>query len=417
MTIQLRDASKFARVHVFATRYQPAFDAFANLSRVRDAELGGVIPGHAESVYLTGRNIGDEYRYVLDRKGQRKFPGNMLERPKLLLNPWAVRTTETGEQTRRGGDDFAGRRAVRRRRRRSRPADARAGRRRGRSPASRRLRQPRLPGRRVGGRAEPASRTRTASIKLTAQGPRAARDDPRRRRRPARHDVAHRHAAARQPATFVDLRLKDGLDPARHFTQQKQVTRAAEGASRSCSPTSSGSRFEAYDSLAKVYALYATLSKDPKLAEFAFVLTWPKLKPEEKRTLYSKYACHELNFFLSKKDPEFFAEVVKPYLANKKDKTFLDHWLLGDDLTRYLQPWEYGRLNTVERVLLAQRIAGRAGEDRPAPRRPAAAAAAEHRPAAVPVQRRRRVRRAGQRRRRRRPDSCEVDELEASSRS
>ncbi len=23
--------------------------------------------------------------------------------------------------------------------------------------------------------------------------------------------------------------------------------------------------------------------------------------------------------------------VVKPYLANKKDKTFLDHWLLGDD--------------------------------------------------------------------------------------
>ena len=69
-----------------------------------------------------------------------------------------------------------------------------------------------------------------------------------------------------------------------------------------------GSRFEAYDSLAKVYALYATLSKDPKLAEFAFVLDWPKLKAEEKRALYSKYACHELNFFLSKKDPEFFAD-------------------------------------------------------------------------------------------------------------
>ena len=48
-------------------------------------------PGHAESVYLTGRNIGDEYRYVLDRRGQKKYPGNMLERPMLLLNPWAVR--------------------------------------------------------------------------------------------------------------------------------------------------------------------------------------------------------------------------------------------------------------------------------------------------------------------------------------
>ena len=43
-----------------------------------------------------------------------------------------------------------------------------------------------------------------------------------------------------------------------------------------------GGRFEAYDSLAKVYGLYATLSNDPKLAEFAFLLNWPKLKPEEK---------------------------------------------------------------------------------------------------------------------------------------
>src|SRR5262249_49365396 len=50
--------------------------------------------------------------------------------------------------------------------------------------------------------------------------------------------------------------------------------------------------------------------------------------------------------------------VVKPYLANKKDKTFLDHWLLGDDVSGYLDPWQHGRLNTVERVLLAQRLAG-----------------------------------------------------------
>src|SRR4029079_6153449 len=44
VTIKLRDESKFTRVHVFATRYQPAFNAFTNLSSVRDAELGGVIP-------------------------------------------------------------------------------------------------------------------------------------------------------------------------------------------------------------------------------------------------------------------------------------------------------------------------------------------------------------------------------------
>src|SRR5262249_26802056 len=62
---------------------------------------------HAESVYLSGRNIGDEYRYVLDRRYQKKYPGNLLERPALLLNPWVLRSTDTGEQAVRAGDDFA----------------------------------------------------------------------------------------------------------------------------------------------------------------------------------------------------------------------------------------------------------------------------------------------------------------------
>lgn len=31
----------------------------------------------------------------------------MLERPSLLLNPWVLRSTETGEQIAAGGDDFA----------------------------------------------------------------------------------------------------------------------------------------------------------------------------------------------------------------------------------------------------------------------------------------------------------------------
>src|SRR5205807_226019 len=86
------------------------------------------------------------------------------------------------------------------------------------------------------------------------------------------------------------------------------------------------------------------------------LLNWPKLKPEQKRTLYAKHASHELHFFLAKKDPAFFQAAVRPFLANKKDKTFMDHWLLEDDLGQYLEPWWYGRLNTVERVLLAQRL-------------------------------------------------------------
>src|SRR5205823_7492743 len=108
VTIRLRDVSPFTRVHVFATRYQPAFQVFADLAKVRAAELSGIFPAHAESAYLTGRNIGDEYRYVLDRRGQKKYSGNMLDRPGLLLNPWAVRSTETGEQFAAPGGAFGG---------------------------------------------------------------------------------------------------------------------------------------------------------------------------------------------------------------------------------------------------------------------------------------------------------------------
>ncbi len=106
LTIQLRNVSQFARVHVFATRYLPEYDAFGRLSRVRDAEPYLFWHTPAESVYLTGRNIGDEYRYIIDRKYAAKFPGNMLERPSLLLNPWAVRETQTGQQLAAAGGEF-----------------------------------------------------------------------------------------------------------------------------------------------------------------------------------------------------------------------------------------------------------------------------------------------------------------------
>src|SRR5205085_9991219 len=42
-------------------------------------------------------------------------------------------------------------------------------------------------------------------------------------------------------------------------------------------------------------------------------------------------------------------------------KTFLDHFLLEDDLSGYLKPWSYAQLNIVERILLIQRIQAESG--------------------------------------------------------
>ena len=348
LTIRLSNASKVARVHVFATRYCPAYAPYGNLARVGDAEPVWRELEKLDSLYAAGRNIGDEYRYIIDRKYAKKFPGNMLERPSLLLNPWAVRSTETAKQEAKEGEDFAA--------------------------ESEKLAR----GEGGGGYGGRAAAERgdfanldfldEASVLLVNLEPDEQGVITIRARTWARTSTctwwpsiratrsAARSRCRKWPAKFKDLRLARGLDPAKHFAQRKQIT-AVDGKQPFVLADIASSRFETYDSLARVYTLYATLSNNAKLAEFGFVLNWPNLKPEEKREKYSKYACHELNFFLFKKDPEFFQTAVLPYLKNKKDKQFLDRWLLGDDLSAYVQPWQYAQLNVVERILLSQRLA------------------------------------------------------------
>lgn len=346
--IQLRNASAYTRVHLFGARFVPAFSAYGQLARVRAAEPFLFTSGQVPSVYVTGRDIGDEYRYILDRKYARKFAGNSLERPSLLLNPWAVRSTATGQVVAAAGDAFRG-------------VDARA----------------------EGGADQLAKRAAGevatgdfANLDFLGEGGVAVLNLAPNAEgvvvvpRVALKNAAHLRIVAADPLqatgrslslpeakpAFVDLRLAEGLDPAAHFTQRKQISLVAAAEPFSLADIAS-SRFEYYDHLGRVHALYSTLSQEPRLNEFRFILDWPTLAPERKRELYSRHACHELSFFLYRKDPEFFTAVIKPYLANKKDKTFVDKWLLGDDLSDYLRPWAHGQLNIVERILLAQRIA------------------------------------------------------------
>jgi hypothetical protein len=348
ITIRLANATKFARVHVAATRYLPAYSMYADLGAVTFPEPYLVAVSKRRSVYVAGRNIGDEYRYILERKYARKFPGNMLTRPGVLLNPWAIRKTEAGKQIARAGEGYD----------------------RGGAPGKAMAKRP-------SARRPPKAVTKSfanldflaeQAVVMTNLAPdkNGVVTIPRKAIGP-HHQI---HVVAVDPqntvyrelslpeaqAEFVDLRLKDGLDPQKHFTEQKQISVMEKGQKISLDDVTT-SQFETYDQLPKAYTLYVTLSSDPTLIEFNFILRWPEMKDEEKRELYSRYACHELNFFIYKKDPAFFESVVQPYLKNKKDKTFLDHWLIGDDLSAYQKPWAYARLNTVERILLSQRIA------------------------------------------------------------
>ena len=349
LSIALVNANEFSRVHVFATRYEPAYGVYDYFGRIRDREPWRTVLGRNESFYAAGRKLGDEYRYIIDRKYAAKFPGNMLTRPSLLLNPWAIRGTETGQQSAQEGEAFG---AV--------------------APSA--VEAPPLE---KAGDSLAAEIVQSASLDFLAHSAavlvnlvpdeNGVLSIDRQTLQPYQRvwvvavdpqNTACRSVTLPESArSCEDLRLARGLDPERHFTQQKQISVVDQGGTFRVEDITTA-RFELYDSLAKVHALMVTLSNNTNLVEFGFILNWDQLNPEEKRTKYSKYACHELNYFLLRKDPEFFEAAVLPYLKNKKDKTFLDQWLVGEDLQGYFEPWQYAQLNVVERILLAQRVTG-----------------------------------------------------------
>lgn len=349
LDVQLTNPDKMTRVHVFATRYQPAFSAYGEMASIQPAEPSLLTVPDAKTTYIAGRNIGDEYRYIIERKYAKKYPGNMLQRPSLLLNPWAIRKTETSRQDAAEGDVFTGK---------------------GEGGGTGAFETP--PGEPP---ATPSEDFTTLDFLADASSILVNLKPDKNgvvsipREQLGAHQEIHVVAVNLQSTVsrhlslpssdrrFLDLRLTRGFDPEKHFTQQKHISILKKGDKFTLSDISTA-KFENYDSLAKVYSLFVTLSGNAKLAEFRFILDWPTLKQDEKRSKYSKYACHELNFFLFKKDPMFFGQVVRPYLENKKDKTFLDEWLIGVDVSEYLKSWEYHQLNAVERILLSQKIQG-----------------------------------------------------------
>jgi hypothetical protein len=56
---------------------------------------------------------------------------------------------------------------------------------------------------------------------------------------------------------------------------------------------------------------------------------WKTFEFKKKCILFSKHTCHELNFFLFKRDEEFYNKVVKFLIQNKLEKTFVDQYMLA----------------------------------------------------------------------------------------
>ena len=347
LSVQIADVSKTTRVHVFPVRYLSAFDPFENLNLIRRPEPWSLSTAIRKSAYMAGRTIGEEYQYILNRRYAPRFPGNMLERPSLLMNPWAVQETQNTAQLAAAGEaaqqyGVDGQTAAKRDRGRG-----------GSAGAHRSFANLDFLG---GGQAAILNLKpdKNGEIQLTSKQIGGAQA--------IRIVVVDLFSVAqtqilRQPQSFktVDQRLADGLDPEKHFRQSRQIDVLGKGDSLIIEDILSA-QYQQYDELSDVFGLYQSLGNDgAKLRKFRFILDWEGKTPEEKRSLYSEHACHELNFFIHQKDQKFFRDVVRKHLLNKRERTFLDQWLLEEDLSAWLEPWRFAKLNIVEKILLSQR--------------------------------------------------------------
>ncbi|MBF0543156.1 MAG: hypothetical protein HQM08_01920 [Candidatus Riflebacteria bacterium] len=351
LKIQLKNTTSETRIHIVADRFVPDRDLWDSLGAPCDDPFPTcdywVMP---TTRYVSGRSIGDEYQYILERKFAKIFPGNMLKRPSLLLTPFSLRKTETGTQAAEAGNAFS-------------PLP---------EPSPQKSSEPMSPN----GIALAQEKNQgfanfdflaTASKVFYNLKPNSDEalfinlEDLGDRQHvqiyvtDGRDAIFKTISLSEKNCPTKDLRLAQMLDQSKHFSEMKKITGLASGTNLTLDDIRTA-RFEVFDSLERVHALFSSLKVDSNFAEFNFILKWPDLKPEEKKKLYSKYACHELNLFLYKKDPAFFESVIKPFLSDKHDKTFMDNYLIGADLSNYLKPWAYERLNIVEKILLTERI-------------------------------------------------------------
>jgi len=362
LVVRVANANPFTRVHVAATRFVPLSEStgsislFNGLSEFWTMNPIRIRPGRFPNLYSAGRVIGSEYQYILERRYAPRIPGNMLTRPGLLLNPWEIGIAD--RQSQLGG-------AV------GSAFGLSAG------GAGKKMEQENVMSKEVlveeslqGSNIDFLAESAPVLYNLVPDANGVIRI-PRKDLKDRQHIQVYAEdlgsaawrsfALAEVPTKFRDLRLMKNLDPERAFTENKEIALLNAGETLKIEDISTA-EMEGYDTLAGIYRLFTALNPDEKLLKFEWILRWPTMNTEEKQAKYSEFASHELSFFIYNKDKPFFETVVLPYLRNKKDKTFMDHYLLGDKLDDFLQPWEYARLNIAEQCLLTRRIAADTSE-------------------------------------------------------
>ena len=319
----------------------PEFSAFWNLAESFNA-------------FLDGGRLDDESRYVLERRQQAARAGVMLTRPGLLLNPRDVKESNTETSKIFGGRSAAGR-------------------------------DGKMSGFGGSGAAVSGDLNSMAGgvlcadlapcpLSFAAETPwiRSVLPDAKGEIRIPLKEIGSRNVLSlscagsdaswtrrivlpRAELPLKDLRLAQGLGTEQRFASRRDFSLLAPGQSAEISAIG-GSKSGRIGTLAEAWTYLASSHPQANFAELAPLLSWNKLDDKAKLDFYRKHACHEVHFFLFRRDPAFFAKNIRPFLGHLLQPSFVDQALRGDDLKFWLSPARFTTLNGFEKALLAQRL-------------------------------------------------------------
>ena len=347
LTISLSGQTEAARVHLVASRYfdqgSPLDELHLSLPALRGRQLSLSRCG-----YVSDLRLGDEYEYVLRRQYAKKYAGVMLPQPSVLLNPWETQSTSNQSQGVRTGDSID-------------PSSAPAAEQDSVQSARQRNRGQqkvigsdydfvRDSGLLVANMVPDADGTLTIPAETIKGLPiiQIIVADPA--------TVLRRTVTSKLTETQTeDLRLAESLPTDQSLSFERAVSIVSQANPLDLESLGSA-QVQVYGDVASLMGFYRNLIDDTRLDEFQILENWNALEDLQKRKAYSELASHELHLFLKMHDPEFFNAVIRPYLDNKKEKQFIDRWLLDHDLSEFTELWRYRQLSSAEQALLAIRV-------------------------------------------------------------
>lgn len=311
----------------------------------------------AKNVYLDSKQLDEELRYALERKQHEKVMGNTLPRPQLALKRMEIGTTKTETQKASAGTDYA-------------PGmmhnQMRA------SDMMSRYMMPQASMYAHGIQSVPVfDFLADSSVLVTGL-------------HPNEHGVAELsgldlskfssvQVIASNPGSIaftvqplhgavqtVDLSHKLVFNLSQTYAEQLKCASVPTG--DIFTVKDAANQTKVVDTIDKQLRLLVELSRPTRVnLAWTWLGEWDRLPLDKKLEKYDEFVSHELNLFLHAKDPEFFANVVRPFLSEKFEKSFVDKWLLGESLEEYYDSYanlskQGTKLNALELALLVKAV-------------------------------------------------------------